>query len=138
MPLASLGADFELTGTVAGFPSEAPGQITFAFEVAEPRPPGVPPRLRLTWYDAPAGVRPGDALAVTARLRPPRGARNPGGFDYEQWLIVNGYGATGYVRSGVVRDAPGGAIATRWRKFRAAARRAHRRARARMPTASRC
>ncbi len=65
-------------------------------------------------------MRPGDALAVTARLRPPRGARNPGGFDYEQWLTVNGYGATGYVRSGVVRDAAGGALATRWRRFRAA------------------
>ena len=53
----------------------------------------------------PAGDgRPGDALAVTARLRPPRGARNPGGFDYERWLLVNGYGATGYVRSGACRQ----------------------------------
>ena len=120
LPLASLGADIELTGTVAGFPSAAPGQITFAFEVAEPRPAGVPPRLRLTWYEPPAGIQPGDALAMMARLRPPRGARNPGGFDYEQWLTVNGYGATGYVRSGVVRGAAAGTIATRWHRFRAA------------------
>ncbi len=119
LPLTALGVDFELAGTVAGFPSAAPGQITFAFEVAEPRPPGVPPRVRLTWYDAPAGLRPGDELELTARLRPPRGARNPGGFDYEQWLLVNGYGATGYVRAGAVREAGGGAIMTRWRKFRA-------------------
>jgi competence protein ComEC len=118
LPLASLGADFELTGTVAGFPSATPGQITFAFEVAEPRPLGVPPRVRLTWYDAPAGVGPGDALAVTARLRPPRGARNPGGFDYEQWLLVNGYGATGYVRSGALGAVGEEEIATRWRSFR--------------------
>ena len=73
LPLAALGADFELTGTVAGFPSEAPGQITFAFDVAAPRPPGVPPRVRLTWYDPPAGVGPGDALgrdgASTAAAR---------------------------------------------------------------------
>jgi competence protein ComEC len=119
LPLAALGADFELTGTVAGFPSVAPGQITFAFDVAEPRSPGVPPRVRLTWYDAPADVRPGDELALTARLRPPRGARNPGGFDYEQWLTVNGYGATGYVRAGASREAAVGEVATRWRKFRA-------------------
>ena len=119
LPLAALGADFELRGTVAGFPSAAPGQITFAFDVAEPRSPGVPPRVRLTWYDAPAAVRPGDELALTARLRPPRGARNPGGFDYEQWLTVNGYGATGYVRAGARREAAVGAIATRWHKFRA-------------------
>lgn len=119
LPLPALGTDFELTGTVASFPSAAPEQITFAFDVAEPRPEGVPPRVRLTWYDAPSEVRPGAALAVTARLRPPRGARNPGGFDYEQWLFVNGYGATGYVRSGEVRGAASG-IAARWLTFRAA------------------
>jgi competence protein ComEC len=118
LPPAALGADFELTGTVTSFPSAAPGQITFGLDVAAPRPPGVPPRVRLTWYDAPAGVGPGDALAVTARLRPPRGLHNPGGFDYEQWLLVNGYGATGYVRSGAVRTAGDGGIETRWRRYR--------------------
>jgi competence protein ComEC len=119
LPAAALGADFALTGTVAGFPSAAPGQITFAFDVAEPRLPGVPPRVRLTWYDAPAGVRPGDSLAVTARLRPPRGARNPGGFDYERWLLANDYGATGYVRSGAVAPAADAGLGKRWRMYRA-------------------
>ncbi len=119
LPLEALGNDFELTGVVAGFPSEAPGQITFGFDVAAPRPVGVPPRVRLTWYDAPQNVQPGDVLALSTRLRPPRGARNPGGFDYEQWLLVNGYGATGYVRSGAVRAAGDGGLVARWRKFRA-------------------
>jgi len=118
LPPAALGADFEITGTVAEFPSAAPGQITFGLDVAAPRPPGVPPRVRLTWYDAPGGVGPGDALAVTARLRPPRGLHNPGGFDYEQWLLVNGYGATGYVRSGAVRAGVDGGVEARWRRFR--------------------
>ena len=118
LPQDALGADFALTGTVAGFPTEAPGQITFAFDVAELRPAGVPPRVRLTWYDAPTGVGSGDTLAVTARLRPPRGARNPGSFDYEQWLLVNGYGATGYVRSGAVAASDTDPIVTRWRSFR--------------------
>jgi competence protein ComEC len=118
LPTAALGADFELAGTVVGFPTDAPGQTTFGLDVDAPRPAGVPQRLRLTWYDAPAGLRPGDALAVTARLRPPRGLHNPGGFDYEQWLLVNGYGATGYVRSGLVRDSVDGDIDARWRRFR--------------------
>ncbi|HVJ28733.1 MAG TPA: ComEC/Rec2 family competence protein, partial [Gammaproteobacteria bacterium] len=120
LPSTELGADFELIGTVAGFPTEAEGQITFGFDVAAPRPLGVPPRVRLTWYDAPAGVGLGDALAMTARLRPPRGLHNPGGFDYEQWLLVNGYGATGYVRSGAVRGLgdDGSGIKVRWRRFR--------------------
>jgi competence protein ComEC len=55
---------------------------------------------------------------LTARLRPPRGARNPGGFDYEQWLFVNGYGATGYVRTHGERK-PGESLAARWLQFRA-------------------
>jgi competence protein ComEC len=58
-------------------------------------------------------------LAVTARLRPPRGLHNPGGFDYEQWLLVNGYGATGYVRAGAVRgDGEASGIEARWRRYR--------------------
>ena len=118
LPTAALGADFELAGTVVGFPSHAPGQITFGLDVAAPRAPGVPPRVRLTWYDAPSGLGPGDALAVMARLRPPRGLHNPGGFDYEQWLLLNGYGATGYVRSGAVRVSGDGGIEARWRRFR--------------------
>ena len=116
LPFAALGSDFALEGFVASFPSAAPGQVTFAFAVAEPRPPAVPPRIRLTWYDPPA-VAPGDSLRVTARLRPPRGTRNPGGFDYEGWLLAEGYGATGYVRDGAV-TAPGDTLAARWLRFR--------------------
>lgn len=105
LPLAALGQDFALAGFVDGFPVAAPGQATFSFAVAEPRPPGVPRRVRLTWYDPPPRLAAGAALSVVARLRPPRGLRNPGGFDYERWLLVNGFGAAGYVRSGEVADA---------------------------------
>jgi competence protein ComEC len=118
LPYAALGRDFAVEGIVASFPAVAPGQATFAFAVAEPRPPDVPDRLRLTWYDPPSAVRPGAAFAVTARLRPPRGARNPGGFDYEQWLFINDYGATGYVRAAAAAE-PGKGLAARWLGFRA-------------------
>lgn len=118
LPADALGNDFALLGVVEGFPTVAPGQATFAFAVAEPRPSGVPRRVRLTWYDAPPTLAPGAALAITARLRPARGARNPGGFDYEQWLHVNGYGATGYVRAGAAVEAASG-VGTRWLLFRA-------------------
>ena len=118
LPADALGSDFVLAGSVGGFPSVTPEQITFPFNVAEPRPRGVPPRVRLTWYGPPATIEPGDALAVTARLRPPRSARNPGGFDYELWLHVNGYGATGYVREGVVGSGQRRGVASAWLEFR--------------------
>ncbi|HEX5047753.1 MAG TPA: DNA internalization-related competence protein ComEC/Rec2 [Gammaproteobacteria bacterium] len=108
LPIAQLGQDFPLAGFVDGFPVAAPGQATFSFTVTEPRPAGVPSRVRLTWYDPPPALTAGAELAIVARLRPPRGLRNPGGFDYERWLLVNGFGASGYVRSGeVVEDGVG-------------------------------
>ncbi len=110
--------DVPVAGWVDTFPTRAPGQATFGFTVPAPRPPGIPPRLRLTWYDAPPTLAAADALRLTVRLRAPHGARNPHGFDYEQWLLTNGYGATGYVRAA----APGAMpprLAARWLKFRA-------------------
>ena len=77
-----------IAGFVDGFPTFAPGQVTFSFAVAEPRPEGVPPLVRLTWYRPPRSIEAGERLELVARLRAPHGARNPGGFDYEQWLLV--------------------------------------------------
>ncbi|MEO8464421.1 MAG: DNA internalization-related competence protein ComEC/Rec2 [Gammaproteobacteria bacterium] len=117
MPPAAAG-DYELSGSIDTFPTLAPGQATFGFTVDAARPRSVPPRLRLTWYDAPADLAGGDAFRFTVRLRSPHGARNPGGFDYEQWLLVNGYGATGYVR-GAARLPARTDLAATWLKFRA-------------------
>jgi competence protein ComEC len=116
---ADLGRDFALTGYIDSFPAVAPGQITFSFKVAEPRAAGVPPRVRLTWYDAPSAIAPGNSLAVVARLRPPHGSSNPGGFDYERWLMLTGHGATGYVRSGGLAPTAPLTIAQRWLVLRA-------------------
>ena len=110
--------DYELCGWVDTFPTWAPGQATFGFTVEAPRPNGVPMRLRLTWYDAPATLAAGAALKLTARLRSPHGARNPGGFDYEQWLLMNGYGATGYVRAATASTVAT-SVQRKWLAFRA-------------------
>ena len=64
----------------------------------------MPLRIRLTWYDPPPRLAAGTSLALVARLKPPRGLRNPGGFDYERWLLTAGYGATGYVRSARIEE----------------------------------
>ena len=63
-------------------------------------------RLLVRWQRTEAVVV-GSQLEVTVRLRRPWGASNPHGFDFERWLIASGYAATGYVRSGRVREAPG-------------------------------
>jgi len=95
------GQDLWVAGWVDSFPNHAPGQVTFSLRLppAE-RPTGVPGRLRLTWYEPPIELEAGNALRLKVRLKEPRGLSNPGGFDYERWLFLEGYRATGYVREG--------------------------------------
>lgn len=108
-----------IAGYIAGFPTFAPGQATFSFAVGAPRPEGVPPLVRLTWYQPPRPIRAGEPLELVARLRAPHGARNPGGFDYEQWLLVTGHGATGYVRAEVPAAHVSTNVASSWLALRA-------------------
>ena len=114
LPEALTGRDFDVSGWVEGFPTGTPERMTFSFAVEDAADPAVPRRLRLGWYDAPDALRAGAAFALTVRLRAPRGLANPGGFDYEQWLLVEGYGATGYVRSAEALTDPPRSLARWW------------------------
>jgi competence protein ComEC len=105
LPAERSGADFAVTGWVDSFPSGEPARKTFSFRVEHADDDAVPRRLRLSWYDAPAFLVPGARLALRVRLRRPRGLVNPGGFDYEHWLLTPGIGATGYVRAGTSAEA---------------------------------
>lgn len=59
----------------------------------------VPSKIRLSLYDGPV-IRGGEGWRFRVRLKRPHGFANPGGFDYERWLLSRGIGATGYVRLG--------------------------------------
>lgn len=121
LPDALTGRDFEVVGWVDGFPAGSPARRTFSFVVERADDPAVPRRLRLGWYDAPDSLAAGEAFALTVRLRAPRGQMNPGGFDYERWLLVEGYGATGYVRSGERLEHGPPSVARWWLGMRGAA-----------------
>ncbi len=108
--------DIEVSGVVSGLPAGLSPGARFAFTVeAAPRGERVPARIVLNWREAPAALHPGQRYAFTVRLRRPRGLANPHGFDYAYWLLAQGYGATGYVRS--VRNGPQEAAGERlaWR-----------------------
>ncbi|CAG9165758.1 ComE operon protein 3 [Cupriavidus laharis] len=105
LPTQLEARDIEVDGVVSGLPAELSQGARFAFTVeAAPRGERVPEHVVLTWREAPAELRPGQRYAFTVRLRRPRGLANPHGFDYAYWLLAQGYGATGYVRS--VRNGP--------------------------------
>ncbi len=97
-----------VTGRVASPPESRPGRVDF--ELAPDRGTrrqGVPPRLRLSWYEPDALPRPGERWRFEVRLRCRGGLANPGGSDRELSLLRSGIGATGYV-SGAAPERLGG------------------------------
>ncbi|MGH8120965.1 MAG: DNA internalization-related competence protein ComEC/Rec2 [Gammaproteobacteria bacterium] len=56
-----------------------------------------PGKIRLSWYQNPPQLLPGQYWQLTIRLKRPRGFSNPGGFDYEGWLFQHRIRAVGYV-----------------------------------------
>jgi len=100
LPATLEGRSIAVRGVVAGLPAQAePGlRFLFAIEHGDAGVP-LPQHVLLSWREAPADLRPGERRAFVVRLRRPRGLANPHGFDYAYWLLGQGVGATGYVRS---------------------------------------
>lgn len=104
LPMELERRDIEIEGHVVDLPQAMAEGVRFVFEVAEAAEP-VPRRLQLSWYrgnDASApvpAVAPGERWRLTVRLKRPHGFVNPGGFDYEAFLLERGLRATGYVRA---------------------------------------
>lgn len=96
LPPALEGQDITVRGWVASLPDSS-ADPQFVFDVIAAAP-GVPTRVRLTWYRATMPPQPGEQWQLTVRLKRRNGFANPGGFDYEGYLFREGIGAVGYVR----------------------------------------
>jgi len=112
LPLAMEGGEVALTGRVEDLPQHEARRTRFVLRVDDI--PSMPQalrgqRVRLAWYDdhdtAPFPVeaprhalRAGSRWALRAKLRAPRGLRNPGGLDAERHALVARLAATGYLR----------------------------------------
>lgn len=59
-------------------------------------------KILLSWYQplnqAAVEIQPGQLWQLRVKLKRPRGFVNPGGFDYQLWLLQQGVMARGYVR----------------------------------------
>lgn len=97
LPEQLAGQDFQVQGVISDLPEHESNHVRFNFNVVASSKP-VPKSVRLTWYYPDQVIKAGQEWALTVRLKPPHGTFNPGGFDYERWLFVEGIGATGYVR----------------------------------------
>lgn len=54
--------------------------------------------VRLSWYKNKKTPVPGDIWQLKVKLKRPYSFMNPGGFDYELWMLRQGITATGYVK----------------------------------------
>lgn len=117
------GRDVALTGRVVGLPEATPNGLRFVFDVARVNTPGaeLPARVQLGWFVREGEPRAewatelagGDCINLMARLYRPHGGVNPGGFDYDAWLLARGIRATGSLVGQISPDAdcPGAARA---------------------------
>ncbi|HHZ70042.1 MAG TPA: DNA internalization-related competence protein ComEC/Rec2 [Methylococcaceae bacterium] len=93
------GRDINVVGVIYGLPISDQRRVKFDLRVIRSEIGPLPEKIRLNWYSPPKVIRAGQKWLLTVRLKKPHGYANPGGFDYEQWLLTQGIGASGYVRS---------------------------------------
>jgi competence protein ComEC len=108
LAFAGEGRDVRIVGVVASLPAQLDRGTRFEFAVESIEAPGihVPSRVALAWYGAQAAVKPAERWTFTVRLKRPHGSLNPGGFDFEAWMIERAVRASGYVREARLDDAP--------------------------------
>ena len=91
----------EVEGVVASIPEFSKSGWKFRFDVDRAWQNGheieVPSQVLLSWYDPASEIHAGEQWHWTVRMKRPWGTANLGGFDYEAWLIHQGFGATGNV-----------------------------------------
>ncbi|MCF7750857.1 DNA internalization-related competence protein ComEC/Rec2 [Bacillus subtilis subsp. subtilis] len=132
LPAGAVAVDYALQGRVVSLPQQGPRSTRFLFRVDDA--PALAGEVRgrlfaLRWHHRPGtGADPrmqlhaGAHWAFTARLRPPRSLRNPGGVDAERHAVAQRLAGSGSVRDPAQARAlgpPGGMPA--WRERMAAA-----------------
>lgn len=97
--------DVALSGRIVDLPVHEARRSQFRFRVDDDAAQPAPLRgrlLRLAWYDEDArpraALKAGQRWRLHARVRAPRGLRNPGGADAEKYALAQRLSATGYLR----------------------------------------
>lgn len=99
---------------VQGLPEQDEYATRFAARVVaapDGHPELVGERLQISWFGPEAAdLAPGEQWRLPLRLRPPRGLRNPGGFDFERHALAQRIVALGSVAGRAERIAEGGGL----------------------------
>ncbi|MDC0088390.1 DNA internalization-related competence protein ComEC/Rec2 [Porticoccaceae bacterium] len=104
LPEAVNGDEFLISGHIVGLVENNSLRSRFSFNIDSIQAQRdssyqvTAGRVLLSWYGK-DGLEAGQRWQFVVRLRRPRGFVNPRAFDYQAWLLQQGYMATGYVRS---------------------------------------
>lgn len=103
LPAVLEGKELTVMGQVASLPIKRDDGVEFQFDVSSLRGEGKdwpsPGRVLLNWQTEQAtALKPGQMWRLDVKLKRPHGLMNPGGFDKEQQLFLQGVRAKGYVR----------------------------------------
>ncbi len=97
-----LQRDIVVRGVVTGVPQLEARRTRFEFAPEHLLKDGAEEALqglwRLSWYQDPPALRPGQLWQLKVRLTIPKQALTPGSFDYQKYLFRNRITALGYVR----------------------------------------
>lgn len=99
--LAAGKASLAVTGQIVAPPYYAPGRASFYLAVSQLGDQSTDRHrgevLHVTWREPGRDLRQGDLVILTAKVHPPSGQVNPGGFDYAAYLVGHGVDATASV-----------------------------------------
>ena len=96
LPDAWQGRDISVVGVVAELPRRHERGLRFRFDVEQVLTEGAttPSHVYLSTYadekSPPLAIHAGERWRFTVRLKQPHGTSNPGGFDFEAWMLERG------------------------------------------------
>lgn len=97
LPEPLQGQVISVEGQVVGLPHYDDRRVRFDFKVLHPDT-AFPEKIRLSWYFPEQQIKAGQYWQMKVKLKKPHGRLNPGGFDYERWLLIQNIGAKGYIK----------------------------------------
>ncbi len=91
--------EFIITGTVVSIPKTDQHKIQFLFKTDQLQADQMPRIIRLNWYRTDHVLVPGEVWRLRVKVKKPYGFMNPGGFNYERWLLRQGITLVGSVKA---------------------------------------
>ena len=117
-----VNAEMEVVGQITDLPELSAKRVRFNLAVdrvisSSPAQAGRIRKLRISWYDVPAGteIKPGQTWRLKIKAFRPHSFLNPNGFDYEGWMMQEGIQGNAYVRAATLLEPARGHFFSRLR-----------------------